>query len=77
MTTYSIKEFKYDLDVCHMEITFDIPDGNYFISDSMGDGILIYGPNNDEHVQTSDDALDTLLVMGKPMREMIQSIDPD
>ena len=74
---YSIRDFKRDLDVCHMEITFDMPDGHYFFSDSLGDGVLIYGPQNDERVQTSDDALDKLLVMGKPMREMMQAIDPD
>lgn len=74
---YNIKDFKADLDVRHMEITFDMPDGHYFISDSLGDGVLIYGPNNDERVQTSDDALDKLLVMGRPMREMMQAIDPD
>lgn len=74
---YSIKDFKYDLDVCHAEITFDMADGHYFISDSVGAGILIFGPRNDEYVRTSDDVLDKLIVDGKPMREVIHLIDPD
>ena len=75
---YRIDEFKDALDRCHMEITFDMPDGSYFISDSMGPGgILISGPNNEERVQTSDEVLDKLLVMGKPMREMMDQIDPN
>lgn len=74
---YSVSDFKYDLDVCHTEITFDMPDGHYFISDSMGTGILIFGPNNDEYVRTSEDVLDKLIVDGKPMREVIHLIDPD
>ena len=75
---YSVDEFKQDLDVCHSEITFDMPDGHYFISDSMGPGgILIVGPANDERVQTSDEVLDKLIVCGKPMRSMIHLIEPD
>lgn len=75
---YSISDFKDDLDVNHMEITFDMNDGHYFISDSMGsDGILIFGPHNNERVATSDDVLDKLLVDGKPMRKMIHMITPD
>ena len=75
---YSIDAFKYDLDQCHAEITFDMADGHYFISDSMGKGILIYGPNNDnERVSTSDEVLDNLIVVGRTMREVIHLIDPD
>lgn len=75
---YSIAQFKEELDVNHMEITFSMDDGRYFISDSMGSGgILICGPHNHERVPTSDAVLDKLLVNGKPMREMIHQIDPD
>lgn len=75
---YSIDEFKNDLDINHMEITFDMSDGHYFISDSMGPGgILIRGPMNNERVSTSDDVLDKLLVEGKPMRYMLNTINPD
>lgn len=75
---YDIDTFKHDLDVCHTEITFDMDDGNYFISDSMGTGILIFGPHNDnERVQTSDEVLDKLIVSGKPMREVIHMIVPN
>lgn len=75
---YTIDAFKEDIDVNHMEITFDMDDGHYFISDSMGPGgILIFGPRNNERVPTSDDVLDRLLVSGKPMRNMIHLIDPN
>lgn len=75
---YSVSEFKHDLDECHAEITFDMNDGHYFISDSMGsNGILIVGPNNNERVSTSDEVLDKLIVEGKPMRHMINHIEPD
>ena len=76
---YSLQDFKDDIDQLHMEVTFRYKGHSYLISDSIENekGIYIGGPENDEFVQDTDAVLDTLLVDGFPMRQMMQHINPD
>lgn len=65
------------LDECRDEGDFDYKGKPYFYSRCMApEGkIYIFGPDNDEYVDTVDEVLDKLLVDGKPFREMLKYID--
>lgn len=78
---YSVDDFRKDIEQYHTEIEFQYAGKHYYVSDNFfqddgsAQGILIHGPDNDEFVQTIDEALDKLIVDGKPLREVIGKIE--
>lgn len=78
---YTVDDFRTEIEQYHTEIEFRYAGEHYYVSDNFfaedgsTPGILIKGPDNDEFVQSVDEALDKLIVGGKPLREMIGKIE--
>lgn len=73
----TVEEFREYIEVYHTEMEFRYNGVHYFVSDNFSEGIFIGGPNQEEFVQTVDEALDRLIVDGKPLREMTELVDWD
>ena len=70
----TVQELKESIEKYHTEMEFSYHGQRYFISDNFSEGIFLGTPESETFVQSVEEALDTMMIDGKILRERLNDV---